>query len=213
MKIEIWSDVMCPFCYIGKRHFEKALVGLPAKEHIEIEWKSFQLNPDMTSEPGVKIHQYLSRVKGVSIQQAESMNQHVTAMAAESGLQYDMDKVVIGNSHDAHRIIQLAKTKNLGDQAEEFFFKSYFCEGKDIADHAFLQSAGEAIGLSSSEVKEVLTTDAFSDAVKNDIQEAAQLGIQGVPFFVIDRKYGISGAQPVEVFMNTLEKAQSQITQ
>ncbi len=208
MKIEIWSDVMCPFCYIGKRHFEKALEQFESKDKVEIEWKSFQLNPDMKSQPGKNLNQYLAEIKGIPLEQAKEMNAYVTNMAAASGLEYHLDKAIPANSKDAHRIIQLAKTKGLGDVAEEYFFHAYFTEGKDISDHTFLLEAGIEIGLDKNEVKEVLDSDLFALEVEQDVHEASQLGIRGVPFFVIDRKFGISGAQPVDVFIDTLNKAQ-----
>lgn len=128
-------------------------------------------------------------------------------MAIAVGLDYHLDKVVLANSNKAHRLIQLAKTKGLGNAAEEYFFKAYFCDGKDINDNTFLQLAGSAIGLNIEEIKKLLNTNLFAKEVLADIHEASQLGISGVPFFVIDRKYGISGAQPSEVFLSTFQKA------
>ncbi len=207
MKIEIWSDIACPFCYIGKRHFENALASLNSQNDVEVEWKSFQLNPDQISQPGKTINQYLSEAKGITEERARDMNEYVTKMAAESGLEYHMDKIVLANSGRAHQIIQFAKTKNLGDEAEEFFFRSYFCEGADLADVNFLLKAGTTIGLDPGDVANILNSNEFRSAVENDIREASELGIQGVPFFVINRKYGISGAQPVDVFVQTLQGA------
>jgi len=207
MKVEIWSDVMCPFCYIGKRRFEAALEKSAHKDEIEIEWKSFQLNPDMVTNPGININQYLADVKGWSLEQAEEMNAHVTGMAAEAGLTYNFDKAVIANSFKAHRFTHLAKKHGLGDAAEEQLFKAYFTDGKNTDDMNTLIELGVAIGIDAAEVKQTLESDAFAEEVRYDIYESQQLGIRGVPFFVLDRKYGVSGAQAVPVFEETIEKA------
>jgi predicted DsbA family dithiol-disulfide isomerase len=207
MKIEIWSDVMCPFCYIGKRKFENALAKFENKSAVTIEWKSFQLNPDMKTEPDKNINEYLAEIKGWSLEQAQEMNQNVSEMAKKVGLNYDLNKAVVANSFDAHRIVQLAKTKGLGDAMEERLFKGYFTEGLNIADHQTLVKIGMEIGLDATEISEVLKTTTFAEEVNGDVREAQQLGIRGVPFFVIDRKYGVSGAQESETFLNALNKA------
>ncbi|MEO5642645.1 MAG: DsbA family oxidoreductase [Bacteroidia bacterium] len=207
MKVEIWSDVMCPFCYIGKRKFEKALAEFEGKQQVVIEWKSFQLNPAQKTDPDKNINQYLSEAKGWSLAQAKEMNDRVTGMAKEVGLNYNFDKAIVANSFDAHRLIQFAKRKELGDQMEEALFKAYFIDGKNTADHATLISlAGEA-GLDETETKAILESGIFADEVEADIEMAAQIGVRGVPFFVFDRKYAVSGAQPAEVFLDTMRKA------
>jgi predicted DsbA family dithiol-disulfide isomerase len=210
MKVEIWSDVMCPFCYIGKRKFETALAQFPEKEKIEIEWKSFQLNPDMKTEPDKTINEYLAEAKGWSLDYAAQMNDHVTSIAAEVGLEYNMDKAVVANSFDAHRFVQFAKTKGKGDEAEEQLFKAYFTDGKNTADLDTLLSLGAQIGLDVTELKSVLEGTAFTEQVRQDIYEAQQVGARGVPFFVLDRKYAVSGAQPSETFLGALEKSFSE---
>ena len=207
MKVEIWSDVMCPFCYIGKRRFEEALAQFPNADKVEITWKSFQLNPEQVTDPSISIHQYLADIKGWQLDYAKQLNQQVSDMAQSVGLHYDFDRAVVANSFDAHRLVQLAKKHNLGDAAEEALFKAYFTEGKNIADNNTLIALGTSIGLDADELKQVLNTDAYADAVKHDIEEAQQLGIRGVPFFVMNDKYAVSGAQPTEVFLQTLEKA------
>jgi predicted DsbA family dithiol-disulfide isomerase len=207
MKVEIWSDVMCPFCYIGKRRFEEALEKSSHKDEIEIEWKSFQLNPDMVTDPSININQYLADVKGWSLEQAKEMNAHVTGMAAEAGLTYNFDKAVVANSFKAHRFTHLAKKHGLGDAAEEQLFKAYFTDGKNTDDINLLTDLGTAIGLDADEVKQTLESDAFAEEVRYDVYESQQLGIRGVPFFVLDRKFGVSGAQAVPVFEETIEKA------
>ncbi|KAA6433984.1 DsbA family oxidoreductase [Dyadobacter flavalbus] len=207
MKVEIWSDVMCPFCYIGKRKFEKALEQFPHKDKINIEWKSFQLNPQMKTEPGRSINDYLAETKGWTPDYAEQVTDHVTNLAREVGLEYNMEKSVVANSFDAHRFVQFAKTKGKGDDAEEQLFKAYFTDGKNTADHEVLIELGIAIGLDASELRKVLEGTRFSDEVRRDIYEAQQVGARGVPFFVLDRKYAVSGAQQPETFLGALEQS------
>ena len=207
MKIEIWSDVMCPFCYIGKRHFEKALEGFPGKADIEVEWKSFQLNPDMETAPGRHINEYLAEKKGWTVEQARQANEYVTGMAAAAGLQYDMDQAVVANSFDAHRMIQLAKSLGKGDIMEENLFRAYFTEGKNIADHHTLTGLAENAGIDREKAAAVLAGDQFQDAVEKDLYEAQQIGVRGVPFFVLNNHYAVSGAQPVEAFTGAITTA------
>ena len=210
MKIEIWSDVMCPFCYIGKRKFEAALQKFEGKENVVVEWKSFQLNPDMVTDTSKSTVDYLAESKGWTKEYTRETMSYVVNMAKEVGLNYNFDKAVVANSFDAHRLIQLAKTLGKGDALEERLFKAYFVEGKNTADHATLSALATEIGLPEADVKAVLNSDKFSADVKRDIAESEQLGIRGVPFFVIDRKYGISGAQDSQVFLDSLNKAWKQ---
>lgn len=210
MKVEIWSDIMCPFCYIGKRHFELALKDLDFADELEIEWKSFQLDPTIPKmENHVNAYQYLADAKGISFEESKTMHDNVVASAKRVGLSYNFDKAIVANSFDAHRLIQFAKTVGKGDQAEEALFHAYFTEGIDMADLDSLKSIGLKIGLTESELNRILHSDEYSYDVSQDIQEGQNLGLRGVPFFVIDRKYGISGAQPVEIFVETLKKAKS----
>ncbi len=206
MKIEIWSDVMCPFCYIGKRHLESALGQINATIPIEIEWKSFQLDPHIPKQSQTtSVIEYLSTSKGISFEQSREMHERVSEMASKAGLKFEFEHAVVGNSFDAHRLIQLAKSKQCADAMEEALFKAYFTEGKDIASPTDLTAIGLSAGLSEKEIDAVLKSDTFSNAVKKDIEEASQIGVRGVPFFVFDRKYALSGAQPVEAFVQTIE--------
>ncbi len=210
MQVEIWSDVMCPFCYIGKRRFEGALALFENAGNVEVIWKSYQLNPAMVTDPSSNINQYLADAKGWSLEHAQEANDYVTDMAKDVGLDYDMDKAVVANSFDAHRLIQLAKSKQKGDDAEELLFRAYFTEGKNIADHNVLINLGNLLGLDESEVKKMLDTDAFKENVQKEISEAQQIGVSGVPFFLINRQFAISGAQSEEVFLQALRKAAAQ---
>jgi protein disulfide-isomerase len=209
MKVEVWSDIMCPFCYIGKRHYETALNQFPDRDSIKLEWKSFQLDPTIpkTFEKKQNVFEYLADRKGISVQQSMQMQQNVLNMASQAGLNFQFDNAVVANSFDAHRIIQIAKSKGLGDEAEERFFKAYFTEGKDLADHKILALLGNEIGLTDDEVNVALTDDLNAYKIKSDVKEADAIGISGVPFFVFDRKFGVSGAQPVQVFLQTLLKS------
>ena len=207
MQVEIWSDVMCPFCYIGKRRFEKALSQFPHRDHVEVRWRSFQLNPDLRAAQGTNINEYLAEHKGITLEQARELNGRVTQMAAEVGLHYDFDRAIVANSFDAHRFAHLAAARGLGDAAEEALFRAYFTEGRDISDHPTLAQLGTAIGLEADEVQQALSGDAYAAAVHDDIREAAQLGARGVPFFVLDRKYAVSGAQPEATFTGALTQA------
>lgn len=206
MKVEIWSDIMCPFCYIGKRNFEAAMANFPDKDKIVVEWKSFQLDPDIPQQidENTSVYQYLADRKGISYEQSVAMHERVIDMAKNVGLTYNYDKAVVANSFNAHRLIQLAKTKGLGDQAEEHLFRAYFTEGKNFSDPKVLEELGKDIGISEADVKEALSNDDFAFKVNQDLREAESIGVTGVPFFVFDRKYAISGAQPSEMFLQAL---------
>ena len=209
MKIEIWSDIMCPFCYIGKRQLEKALAEFPNDE-FEIEWKSFQLDPSITAQSGKDVYTFLAERKGISVEQSVEMHKGVVERAKSVGLDYHFDKAIISNSLKAHRIIQLAKTKKAGDEMEEIFFKAYFTEGRDLSNDSTLIELASQAGLNSADVQEVVQNeDLYLIEVKADIDEAREIGVQGVPFFVFDRKYAISGAQPLETFVQTINEVRT----
>jgi protein disulfide-isomerase len=195
---------MCPFCYIGKRHLEQALAEFPDLV-VQIEWKSFQLDPSITPQPGKDVYSYLAERKGMSLNESTSMHKTVADRAAAVGLRYDFEKAIIANSLRAHQLIQLAKTKGLGDLMEEVFFSAYFCEGEDLNDDNTLMRLGIKAGLNQLDISETLAENSFSAAINNDIYEAQQIGVRGVPFFVFDRKYAISGAQPVAAFIETIQ--------
>jgi len=207
MQVEIWSDVMCPFCYIGKRKFEKALAQLPDQDNIQVVWKSYQLAPDMVTDPNLNIHQYLAEHKGMSVNAAKALNDQVTQLAAEVGLVYNFDQSVVANSFHAHRFTHFAKQYDKQLEAEEKLFQAYFTEGKNIDDYATLVQLGTEIGLDAELLHLALTNGSYADDVRSDIYEAQQIGVRGVPFFVIDRKYAVSGAQESATFQQALEKA------
>lgn len=208
MRVDIWSDVVCPFCYIGKRHYEAALAQFPHADKIETVWHSFLLNAGTEpSLPGENIYQYLARIKGISYEQSVKMHERVGSMAANAGLQYNFDTMVVASSRNAHKLIQLAKEQNLGDAAEEQLFKAYFTDGKDIADTHVLMQIGSSIGLPEDTVAQAISTNNFAHAIENDISTAAEIGVQGVPFFIFANKYAISGAQPIDMFLQALTQS------
>ena len=206
MKIQIWSDIMCPFCYIGKRRIEGALAHFPHKDKVSIEWKSFQLDPNFKASEDDNVVHHLAKKYGKDIAWAEEMTANVTQTAKSAGLDFNFDKAIMANSFNAHRLLHLAKKYNLGDALKEQLLKAYFTEGKNVNDFDTLSELGQTVGLSKEEIKKVLHSDAFSEAVEKDIDMAQQIGIQGVPFFVLDNKYAISGAQSEEIFLQALEK-------
>ena len=206
MKIEIWSDVMCPFCYIGKRHLEQALAELPFKAAIEIDWKSYQLNPTYKNVDGDSLYHYLATNKGISQEQAKQMTTQVEAMANNVGLAIDFENNIPANSFDAHRLIHFAASKGKQDLAEEQLFKAHFIDNVNIDDKDELLKIATSLGLDETETKSVLQSNAFEEEVRFDIYESQQMGVRGVPFFVIDRKYALSGAQPVEAFKQAISQ-------
>lgn len=205
MKVDIWSDVVCPFCYIGKRQFEIALDQFEHKDKVEVTWHSFQLDPN-TPKPSVgSTYEMLSKKYGLTLEKAKEMSQGVVDMAALVGLHYDMDRTKPANTFDAHRLIHLAAKNGLADKAEERFFSAYFTEGQDIADEATLKKLSAEIGLNAAEVDAVLAGDKFANEVRIDQYKAQQMGIKGVPFFVVNQQYGISGAQGGQVILKALQ--------
>jgi len=210
MKIEIWSDVVCPFCYIGKRKLEKALDKFPLKDQVEIEWKSFQLNPEEKTNPSINTLEHLAQSKGWSMDQTKEITSNVVEMAKEHGLEFDFEKAKVANTKNAHRLIHFAKKQGKGGEMKERLLKAYFSDGENVDDPNTLIKLEAEIGLNESEIKSMLASNQFDDAVDQDIYESRLIGVRGVPFFVLDRKFGISGAQPDEVFEETLEKAWSE---
>lgn len=206
MKIEIWSDIRCPFCYIGKRKFEMALEKFEHKSDVEVEWKSFELDPNLVTQSDVNATSHLAHIKGISKERANEMQQYVKGVANQVGLDFHPDKAVVANSFNAHRLIQFAKTKGLGNEAEEALFKAHFIEGKNIDDKEVLLEIATGISIDESETREVLASDAFEKEVKRDEMQAQSFGISGVPFFVLNNKYAVSGAQSPETFLQALNQ-------
>jgi predicted DsbA family dithiol-disulfide isomerase len=207
MKIDIWSDIRCPFCYIGKKKFEKALSQFEHKDKVEVEWHSFELDPQAITIPGKNAIEYLAEIKGQSKEWAVEMTRYVADTAAESGLHFDFEQQVVANSFNGHRLIQLAKSLGLADQAEESLFAAHLSQGKNIDDRETLIQIGTSIGIDRESVSQMLGSDTFTDEVRYDENTAKSIGINGVPFFIFNQKYTISGAQPPETFLNALNKS------
>ena len=210
MKIDIWSDIMCPFCYIGKRRLETALSSFEHCDTVEITWHSFQLDPDLQAQPGKSIHQYLAERKGMSMERSQQLHAQMTQMAKDDGLEYNFDKAIIANSFDAHRLIHLAAKHGLGGAAKEALLKAYFTDGRNISDHNTLMQIGIDLGLRVVEIGEMLNSDQLAAEVQADIETAQAYGINGVPFFIFDNKFAISGAQPAATFSDGLQHAWSE---
>lgn len=207
MKVDIWSDVRCPYCYIGKRKFESALSQFEHKEEVEIEWHSFELDPSAETLPDENVYDYLAKKYGKSRAWALSTHQQVAETAAAVGLDFNFDISIVANSFDAHRLIQMAKTKGFGDEAEELLFKAYFTDGKNISDHQTLMEIGSAIHLNVEEVAMMLEKGDFADDVRYDQQTANNIGVKGVPFFVFNEQLAVSGAQSPETFLGAMNQA------
>jgi predicted DsbA family dithiol-disulfide isomerase len=210
MRIEIWSDVVCPWCYIGKRRLEKALETFEHAEDVEVVWRSFQLDPAAPTVPVETVAEALGRKYGGGPDAGRQMVDRVEAVAAEEGMLWRHHQSLRVGTVDAHRVLHLALETGgpqLQGRLKEALLSAYFIDTANIADHDTLQRIATSVGLDGVRVKEVLAGDEYADAVETDIREAAALGATGVPFYVIDRKYGVSGAQPSEVFSQVLERA------
>lgn len=206
MKIDIWSDYLCPFCTVGERHLSLALEDYDGE--VDIQWRSFQLDPTAPVEPVGTAVDYLVNHKGMPVEQVEQMNDGLAQRAAEVGLEFNWRESVMVNTMDAHRLGHLAREKGRGEEWDKVVKFGYFTHAKNIADHAQLRTFAEEVGLDQADVDRVLAdSQEFADAVAQDIEQARQIGVQGVPFFVFDGKLAVSGAQPVEVFTQALQQA------
>lgn len=206
LSIQIWSDIMCPYCYIGKRRIEDAIVRFGHQDAIDVEWKSFQLDASFVASPDDNIFDHLAEKYRKDRDWAVEMVDNMTQNAKNAGLDFQLGKAILANSYKAHRLLHLAKKNGLGDELKELLFKAYMTEGKNVDDNDVLIALGEAAGINREVVEGVLNSDAYGQEVKDDIAMAQQIGVQGVPFFVFDNKYAVSGAQQVETFVKTLEK-------
>lgn len=207
MQVEIWSDVICPWCFIGKRRFEMALARFEKRDSVKVIWRSFELDPKSPPHYPVPLEEMLSRKYNVSMQEAAAMNARVTGIAKEVGLEYHLSKAHPGNTFDAHRLLHFANSKQLGDKATERIMQAYFAQSLAVGDRAALANLAPEFGIAESEALMLLESNAYSDEVRADEARAAELGISGVPFFLFNEKVGISGAQPVETFVQALQQA------
>jgi len=207
LAIDVWSDVVCPWCYIGKRRLEAALERFPRRDLVTVTWRSYQLDPSAPRIPVETTRAMLARKYGVPLEQADAMQVRVTGVAAQEGLRYKLEATRHESSFDAHRLLHLAKQHGVQDELKERLFSAHFCEGLSISDHAELVRLATSIGLAAPDINRVLGGTEFADEVRADIEQARALGIQGVPFFVIAGRYGVSGAQSAEVLLQAMEEA------
>jgi predicted DsbA family dithiol-disulfide isomerase len=204
MKIEIWSDIVCPWCYIGKRRFEAALVDFEHRDAVQVVWRSFELDPDAPRRLGMPLAEMLAKKYGMSLAEAKSTNERISTLAAGEGLSYHLDVAQPGNSFAAHRLVHLAGTRGHAEAMQERLMKAYFSEGLAISDPEVLITLAVDAGLDAAEARSVLDGDGFAEEVRGDEERAAQFGISGVPFFAIEERWGISGAQPLSAFKSAL---------
>ncbi|HEY9578091.1 MAG TPA: DsbA family oxidoreductase [Pseudobacillus sp.] len=206
MEISIWSDFVCPFCYIGKRRLEEALDKFPYKEQVTVHFKSFELAPDAPKESSKTIHEVLAAKYGMSIEQAKAANTNVAEQAKTVGLTFNFENMKPTNTLDAHRLAKFAAEKGKEAEMTERLLKAYFTDSLLISDIHILMEIAEAVGLDKEETLSFLKESRFTEEVRADEEEARRLGVQGVPFFVFNDKYAVSGAQPVEAFTAALQK-------
>jgi predicted DsbA family dithiol-disulfide isomerase len=206
LTVEIWSDVVCPWCYVGKRRLEAALARFDRP--VEVTWRSFELDPSAPRERELPAAEHLAAKYGMSVEQAEASQAQLTELAAAEGLEYHLDRTRGGNSFDAHRMIHLAAAHDLQDAAKERLMRAYFTEAAPIGDPDTLVGLMAEIGIDAGEARTVLEGDAYADAVRADEQLAYRIGIQGVPFFVLNRRYGVSGAHPPEALLEALRRSE-----
>lgn len=213
MKVEIWSDIACPWCYVGKRRFEAALAGFDHRDEVEVAWRSFELDPGAVSAATAEESRYadrLARKYGMSVPQAQQMLDHMTSTAAAVGLEYHFDRAVAANTLQAHELIHLAADHGRQDRMKERLLRAHFTEGAPLGERPTLLRLAAEVGLDADEARQALDDERFVAAVRRDEAEASALGVTGVPFFVFDRRYGVSGAQPSERLLQVLERTWSE---
>jgi predicted DsbA family dithiol-disulfide isomerase len=207
LMVDIWSDVVCPWCYVGKRRFESALARFEHRDDVEVAWHSFELDPNAGPASELPGAERLAAKYGMSVEDARARHAQLEGLAAQEGLEYHLDRTRGGNSFDAHRLHQLAIERGLGDAMMERLMRAYFTEGLATGDPEVLMQLAEEVGLDPGEARAALDSDRYSDAVREDEAVAHRIGIQGVPFFVLGRRFGVSGAQTADVMLQALEKA------
>jgi predicted DsbA family dithiol-disulfide isomerase len=204
--VEIWSDIACPWCYIGKRRFEAALAQFEHRDDVNVTWRSFELDPTAPAERTGDRAERLAEKYGMTVEQAHEAEQRLTSVAADEGLPFRFDIARSGSTFDGHRLVHLAETHGLQDAMKERLLRAYFTEGELMSDHDTLVRLAAEVGLDEQEVRELLAGDRYADAVRADERTAGELGISAVPTFVIDRKLGASGAQPPDALLDLLRQ-------
>lgn len=206
MDVEIWSDIACPWCYIGKRRFEAALDQFEHRDEVKVTWRSFELDPNAPHERTGDRAEHLAKKYGMTVQQAREAEQQLTEVAAEAGLPFRFDIARGGNTFEGHRLVHLAEAHDLQDAMKERLLRAYFTEGELVSDHGTLLRVAVEVGLDEQEVRELLAGDRYADEVREDERTAGELGITAVPTFVVDRKLGASGAQPPDALLDLLRQ-------
>ena len=206
LKVEIWSDFSCPFCYIGKHKFQKALRQFENQDHVQVEFKSFELDPCASKNPGKSIHELLAEKYNMTVEKAMEMNANVAKQAEEVGLTFHFSTIQPTNTFEAHRLAKYATANGKGMAMNERLFKAYFTDSENISDKDTLKNLAEEVGLDQTEVMNVLDSNDYISMVKKDENQAKQIGVTGVPFFVFNEKYAVSGAQSVQTFIDVLEQ-------
>ncbi|PKQ17756.1 MAG: hypothetical protein CVT68_06890 [Actinobacteria bacterium HGW-Actinobacteria-8] len=205
MSVDVWSDVACPWCYLGKHRLETAIDA--SGEDVRVTWHSFQLNPRIPRGEHTPHAEALAKKFQAPVEKIRAMNQRLVDLGAAEGLEYNFDRYIQANTRDAHRVLHLAQAHGLGNEMKDRLMRGQFTEGAIVDDADALVAMATDVGLDANEVREMLATDAYDDAVQADIDEAAALGATGVPFFVFDRRFAVSGAQPVETFVEALRRS------
>jgi predicted DsbA family dithiol-disulfide isomerase len=207
VQVEIWSDVVCPWCAIGRQRFIQALDGFAHADQIDVVWRSFELDPEAPRERLGDPAQHLADKYGTTLRAAREMQDNVTRVAAAAGLEFRFDRARAGNTFDAHRLLHLARDRGLQDVLKQRLFTAYFRDGEAIGDTDTLVRLAAEVGLDAAEARGVVGSDAYAADVRADEAQARAVGITGVPFFVIDRRYGVSGAQSAEILRSALNQA------
>jgi predicted DsbA family dithiol-disulfide isomerase len=206
MELEIWSDIACPFCYVGKRRLERALAEFDHADEVTVLWRSFELDPQAPAERPGELAAQLAAKYGSTVEEARLKQGQLAQAAAQDGLELRFEQARSGNTFDGHRLVHLAAEHALGDEMKERLLQAYFTDGRLIADPATLIELGVEVGLPEAEIIELLASDRFAEAVREDERDAAQLGISGVPTFIVDRRVGVTGAQPPELLLALLQR-------
>ncbi|MEY4550799.1 MAG: oxidoreductase [Pseudomonadota bacterium] len=212
LRVDIWSDIACPWCYVGKRRFEQALAQFAGRDSVQLHWHSFELDPSAPARvPEARQAERLAKKYGMTLQVAEQRMAHLSQLAEVEGIRFDFDQLKPGNTFDAHRVLHLAEARGKQDSLKERFLRGYLCEGQAIGEREVVARLACEVGLDADEVEATLAGNDYADEVRADQAQAAALGIHGVPFFVIGERYGISGAQPTELLAQALRKVQEEL--
>lgn len=215
LHVDVWSDIACPWCYVGKRRLEAALKQFPERDSVHVRWHSFELNPGAPRriDGAGNYADRLAKKYGMSLREAEARIQHLTELARADGIPMDFQRIQPGNTFDAHRVLHLAAEQGRQDEMKERFLRGYLCEGEAIGEPEVLVRLATEIGLDEEQVRATLSSDSFAREVRADQAQAREIGIQGVPFFVLGGRYAVSGAQPVELLLRALQQTQQELTQ